>query len=163
MAHWEELALDVRRGPSAAMRRPLLTALVVMLLALPGCAREVKYRSLEVGQCLPASAKIVGRREAAPPIVECLSPHLYQVYDVSNLPKGPFPGVDELDHMAKQACVSTFESALGVDANALPDGVDLLYLAPTESSWKSEKDRQVECLVVFETERTGRFGRGGDL
>jgi hypothetical protein len=39
-------------------------------LPLMGCGAD-EYRSLVAGECLPADAQVIGRREADPPRVPC--------------------------------------------------------------------------------------------
>jgi hypothetical protein len=114
------------------------------------------YEALRRGECLPASAKVVGEREAAPPTVDCDSPHRYEVYAVSTI-DGPrtYPGEATVDERAQHECYLTFEPNLGFDPVDLPDGMKVVYLQPTESSWNDQADRDVECLLVFDDDREG--------
>jgi len=116
-----------------------------------------EYRSLRRGQCLPESAQVVGRREADPPTVDCDDAHRYEVYAVSQL-AGPatYPGAETVDEQAQHACYLAFEPNVGYGAERMPAHVKVLYLQPSESSWNDEADRDVECLLVFDADRTGR-------
>lgn len=139
------------------MRRAA-AALVFVALAVVGsaCGGDEEYRTLSRRECLPAEAKVVGRREADPPTVDCDEPHRYEVYGVGTI-DGPraFPGQDEVDAAARQECYELFAPNVGYDAALLPDDVKVLYLNPSESSWNDQDDREVECLLVFDGDRRG--------
>lgn len=112
------------------------------------------YQSLRVGQCLPESAEVVGTREPDPPTVPCDEAHRYEVYAVSTLDGGrTFPGTEAVDAAARQRCYELFESNVGFDPADMPDGVRVVYLDPTESSWEQAADRDVECLLIFDDDR----------
>lgn len=142
--------------------RPLrVTGLLVPLVAAGiavGCGRP-PYRALEVGQCLPAGAKVVGEREPDPPRVPCSAAHRYEVYAVDELRRsGEWPGAEWVDDAAREQCYDAFEDGVGIDPLDLPDGVLVLTIGPTEDSWE-KGDRSVECLVQLPEERDERFIR----
>lgn len=128
------------------------------LAALPACA--TKYSSLAVPECLPASAELVPIREPDPPRVACATPHRYEVYAIAALDRNDeYPGDVAVDEAAKQLCIGLFTSHVGVAPLNLPDGVKMLHLFPSEESWTNDDDREVECLLVFDEDRSGRFSR----
>lgn len=128
------------------------------IAALPGCA--AKYSSLAVPECLPATAELVPIREPDPPRVACANPHRYEVYAVTALDRGgEYPGDTGVDEAAKQRCISLFAGRVGVAPIDLPDGVKMLHLYPSEESWIDDDDREVECLLVFDEDRSGRYSR----
>ena len=145
----------LRRGVRAA------AALVVVgAVSLAGCGRT-PYRSLSVGECLPSSAEVVGRREPDPPRVPCDAEHRFEVYAVAELGlSGDWPGADRVDGAAKDLCYERFERGTGRDPRTLPDGVLVLTIGPTEQSWK-KGDRSVECLVRLRRDQRGRFANPG--
>ncbi len=131
---------------------------VVGVAVLGGCGKT-PYRAMEVGECLPASAEVVGRREPDPPRVPCGSAHRYEVYAVEQLGlSGAWPGTDEVDTAARELCYDRFERGTGHDPLTLPDGVMVLTIGPTEDGW-DDGDRAVECLVSLPEDQEGRFAQ----
>lgn len=129
---------------------------VVGVAVLGGCGRT-PYRAMEVGECLPASAEVVGVREPDPPRVPCSSAHRYEVYAVEQMGlSGDWPGADEVDAAAKELCYARFERGTGHDPLTLSDGVLVLTIGPTEDGW-DDGDRAVECLVSLPEDQEGRF------
>ena len=139
-----------------------LAGVLVAVGAVAGCGRSVPFRPLEVGQCLPSSAEVVGRREQQPPVVGCGTEHRYEVYATPALPSGDaWPGQAAVDEAAKQLCYEQFEAGTGYHPLDLPDGVQELTIGPSESGWTGVGDRRVECLVVLPEDRAGSFIRPG--
>lgn len=145
---------------SVGVTAPVVAVVAVALSTTAGCSRD-DYRSLRVGECLPAEANVVGRREADPPRVDCDEPHRYEVYANTTV-DGPrqYPGEEAADDLAEHACYLAFEAGVGFPAEEMPDGVLVVFLRPSPSSWNSQRDREVECLLVFDGDRTGRAVRG---
>lgn len=140
-------------------RHRLLIAapLAASVLVAVGCA-GAKYRSLAVGECLAASARVEGERQADPPPVSCGVAHRYEVYKVAAIGlDGNWPGQDAVDAAAKQVCFAEFGAVVGTEPADLPDGLTQVIIGPTESSWTDQADRDVECLLRFEDERVGTF------
>ncbi len=136
------------------------TALAAALM-VAGCSSS-DYRPLDVGVCLPASADVVGTRQADPPRVSCSQPHRYEVYAIGGIGlDGAWPGQSAVDDAAKSFCYAQFESGVGTAPEDLPDGVDVVTIGPTEQSWNTAKDRGAECLVRVPPETTGRFSQPG--
>ena len=168
-----------RRSPHrAAGRRPgrtvalTIAALACAALITASCTATTKYSKLVVGECLPSNAEVVGRREPDPPRVSCVGPHRFEVYWTAPIDLGSpkvtapgvtYPGDARVDAASKAQCAQVFEAGVGIAPLDLPDGVKMLYLAPSEQSWVDGGDRDVECLVVFDADRSGRFVRTGRL
>lgn len=145
---------------SGALRRCLgALGVAAVMSGVVGCGGS-DYRSLRVGECLPAEAEVVGTREPDPPTVDCDRPHRYETYAVTTV-DGPrtFPGDETVDDLAEHACYETFASGVGFPAEEMPDSVRVVYLRPSPSSWNQQRDREVECLLVFEGDRTGSVRR----
>ena len=142
------------------MRRPIAVALLAVVVATAGCGGD-DYVSLRAGECLPSTAEVVGTREADPPTVACSKPHKYEVYAVTTI-SGPrtFPGDDAVDEQAQHACYEAFEPNVGFDPADMPSDVKVVYLQPSESSWNDQADRDVECLLIFDDDRSGSLMKG---
>jgi hypothetical protein len=134
-------------------------AAVVGIFGLGACS-AAEYRALVAGECLPADADVVGRREPDPPRVPCGSLHRYEVFFVGPL-DGPddYPGEEELDRLATRLCLEQFEPSLGLQPENAPDGLELLRLQPSEDSW-SEGDREIECIAALPEDMAGSLGEG---
>jgi hypothetical protein len=133
---------------------------LIVVGAAAGCAHQPPYRALSVGQCLPASAKVVGEREPQPPTVPCRDAHRYEVYATPDLDiGGDWPGQSAVYEQAKSQCYGAFASGTGWDPEKLPDGVEELTIDPTQAAFQSGTDRSVECLVVLPKDRKGPFIR----
>ena len=140
------------------MRRGVGVAAAALVLATAACAKGERFRPLATGECLPRSAQVVGDREQRPPLVPCGEPHRYEVYALPTLDDlDSWPGQDAADEAAKQLCYENFASGTGHDPRTLPDGVDVLTIGPSESSFTTARDRRVECLVVLPRDRRGAF------
>jgi hypothetical protein len=150
------------RRASTAIAALAVPVAIAVLAVLPGCGTSVPFRPLRSGQCLPASAQVVGRREQQPPTVACSAPHRYEVYATPTLSTGDdWPGQDEVDAAAKQLCYDRFAPDTGHDPITLPDGVKELTIGPSQSGYTKSHDRRVECLVVLPKDRSGAFVRPG--
>lgn len=134
--------------------RAWLAVAAVAVVLLASCARSV-YTPLEGGQCLPEGAGVEGRRVDRPEVVPCDEEHRYEVFARQDLdpPDDTWPGEDLLDANARRLCGLAIPDATGHPIDDLPDGVKMVYIAPTEDSW-SDGDREVECL--FRSERSTR-------
>jgi hypothetical protein len=138
-------------------RRPaagLVAAVVVLAVSLvAGCASA--YEPLEVGQCLPPGAGVVGRRAQAPEVVPCSQPHQYEVFARRDLepPDDTWPGGELVLVNSKRLCRLSIRAAAGFGPRSLPDGVTVVHVSPTESSW-AEGDREVECLFRWDEATT---------
>lgn len=78
-------------------------------------------------------------------LIPCEEPHSNEIYHAYDLPEGDFPGADEVDAQAVEACKTEFETFIGLtyDESAL----EVNYLVPTQESWESDDDRTVLCFV----------------
>lgn len=146
-------------------------ALVAGALAAAGCTRPDDV-SLAEGSCLPAEAKVIDRREANPPTVDCDEPHRYETYAVGDLDLADdanpdvagdaWPGQDVVDAAARQFCYDNFASNVGFEAREMGDDIRVVYITPTAQSWANQRDREVECLLMFTEDREGRLAVPAD-
>ncbi|NLA36762.1 MAG: hypothetical protein GX868_13920 [Actinobacteria bacterium] len=154
---------------SAVRRRVIpagLAAVLVLVVAGAGCSRPDDV-SLRPGSCLTAEAKVIDRREANPPTVHCDKPHRYETYAVGDLDAdafedGTWPGQDAVDAAARQYCYDTFEPNVGFGAQQMGDDIRVVYITPTAQSWTNQRDREVECLLMFTEDRSGRLAVADD-
>ncbi len=78
------------------------------------------------------------------PIVDCGEPHDNEVYTVSNMPTGPFPGDADIQDWTIARCEETFDGYVGtayVDSR-----LDFGALFPTEETW-ADGDTEVICFL----------------
>ncbi len=154
------MAHDVRdqRSTVTSARIGLAVLAMIVVIAATGCARQVPFKPLVAGECLPVSAKVVGEREPQPPIVPCSKPHRYEVYATPDLDIGSsWPGQSAVYQQAKSQCYGAFVAGTGWDPEKLPNGVEELTIDPSQGGYTSGKDRSVECLVVLPKDRSGSF------
>lgn len=135
------------------IRGAAVVGAVVTALLGAGCVSG--YEALEVGQCLPVGAGVEGRRAQDPGVVPCSQPHRYEVYARRDLdpPTPQWPGEDLVVVNAKRLCGLAVRGAAGMDPGSLPDGVKVVHVAPSESSW-ADGDREVECLFRWDEATT---------
>lgn len=98
------------------------------------------------GQCLnyPSNAADgVDTLEAT----ECTAPHNAQVYHLSDLADGDFPGTTAVSAEADSICLEQFEPFIGRDYATSEFYISTLF--PTEQSWAAG-DREIVCLATTE-------------
>ena len=145
---------DLRPGTKVPLRTPDMDVLATAL-STPAEQLEDELRRMM------ADAGVVGGRVDAPPIVDCAEPHRYEVYARQDLepPDDTWPGEELLDANARRLCGLAIREATGEPIEALPGGVTMVYIAPTEDSWR-DGDREVECLFRHDEPTTATLRRG---
>lgn len=104
-----------------------------------------------VGDCFNddrplSSGGAVGPSEVkSVPGVPCSGPHDNEVFALVNVSRSTFPGVEELQRIASELCVERFEAFVGRDYPS--SALDVVWLVPTELSWREGSDREVVCAV----------------
>ncbi|MFD6179012.1 MULTISPECIES: DUF4190 domain-containing protein [unclassified Isoptericola] len=95
-----------------------------------------------VGECFdyPAGSTTV---EGITP-ADCTAPHAAEVFAVSQLPGGDYPGEAGLEQAFTDTCVPAFESYVGIDPAETT--LTAYYIGPDEVSW-AIGDRQLLCVV----------------
>lgn len=122
--------------------------------ALTGCA---EVPTAEVGDCISSSA-FAGEEVSEIPTTACDEPHDLEVYEVSTLPEGDYPGDDAVEELAQEACVRAFEGYVG--ASYEESELYINFITPSEQTWASGSDREILCLLQSE-ETTGSFKGSG--
>lgn len=74
----------------------------------------------------------------------CEEEHSQEVYLISEIPDGEFPGEEAFRAQAEDECVVEFETFVGVAWEE--SELDYTWLQPTEESW-GQDDRELVCLV----------------
>ncbi|OLT46452.1 septum formation family protein [Cellulosimicrobium sp. CUA-896] len=105
-------------------------------------ARDTEILELAVGDCvvttdLPDTVFTV-------PVVPCAADHHAEVFAITDLPAGDYPGEDDVEALAEEFCFEAFESYVG-----LPYEESELYawwFSPTEDNW-TWGDHSVQCIV----------------
>ena len=127
-------------------RTTCIAFLVGAVMAMAsGCAGTVL--SLGVGECfddLEGSSAGSTQQVSDVPIVDCAEPHDNEVYSVSDMPTGSFPGESAVQEWASSRCEETFDGYVGkayVDSR-----LNVGALVPTKDSW-AQGDTEVICYL----------------
>ncbi|MFC8598478.1 septum formation family protein [Isoptericola sp. NPDC057191] len=96
----------------------------------------------EVGECFdyPGDSATVGDITPA----DCTAPHAAEVFSVSQLPGGDFPGDSGVEQAFSDTCAPAFESYVGSDPAETT--LAAYYIGPDEVSW-TLGDRQLLCFA----------------
>ncbi|WZH37977.1 MAG: septum formation family protein [Microbacterium enclense] len=112
--------------------------------------------SLQVGECLDdVSTGIITTDN----LVDCDSPHTYEVFGDVAVPDGAFPGESAIDTTAQRSCDEAFASYVGVPYDE--STLDYSYVGPSSDTWDLG-DRQIACLLTDPAgETTGSLANSG--
>lgn len=119
----------------------------------PPGAVETGLRDLETGQCFDTIDDLQVR-DLAVWVLDCSTPHTYEVYDVMTYDgEGagggtPYPGVATVQDWAEQACFDRFEAFVGVRWTLSELDIEVWW--PSEESW-GRGDRKVICTVLSDS------------
>jgi hypothetical protein len=128
----------------------VLAGLALVLAPLAGCGSR-GVLELKVGDCLRASDL---RAEPAVDVaVDCEQPHDAEIYAATELPDGPYPGVEAMRAAADDFCLPLFAAFVGTDY--LASELDVYPLLPSEDGWNSAGDREILCVLVAPEDVTG--------
>ena len=131
----------------------VLAVLAVLLVACGTAEGDVF--ALEVGQCLDDPGARSGIEEVE--LVACHDPHDFEVFALTDLPDGPYPGAGEVVDAAQARCTGLFAAYVGVEEPA--SALATAFLVPSEDGWEGG-DRQVVCLLYEPDERLESSMRG---
>lgn len=114
---------------------------------------SVSATAVRVGDCLNGLDDLSNITSL--PAVPCAEPHEGEVFDVFDLPSGPYPGDAGLESVVEDECntrLADFSAAAVADPN-----VGLYYLGPREVNWDAG-DREVVCIATtLDGPSTGRI------
>ena len=138
-------------GKTARVRLLVLPVLLAGLLT--GCGAlfgsdSTRYADLEAGDCYTNPNPGSGTEEeqiVEVDLIPCDEPHQQEVYHVTEMPDGDYPGQDTLATKASDICATEFEGYVG---SALEE-TELLagYIIPTQESWDQEGDQAIMCTL----------------
>jgi len=80
-------------------------------------------------------------------VVPCSTPHDEEVFWVTSLDEGDYPGGTSLDDEADGVCVQHFRTYVGKPVEE--SDLDYDYYTPTESEWAAGEHRVI-CVIVTE-------------
>ncbi len=104
-------------------------------------AGDVFLSDLRIGDCvssLPTGEVRILR------VLPCHEPHAGEVYYITSLPSGSYPGDDQVRTFAVNECRRTLPKY--VSAPPGTTGYGIIYVAPFETSW-SNGNRKVICIA----------------
>ncbi|OMH27731.1 hypothetical protein BKD30_03610 [Tersicoccus phoenicis] len=82
-------------------------------------------------------------------VIPCDRSHAFEVYAAHTMAEPTFPGMEEAGTVAERECRTAFADFVGVPNDQ--STYTMLYLYPTQRSWRGQTDRQVLCLVGRES------------
>jgi hypothetical protein len=95
---------------------------------------------LEVTEDLPDEVETV-------PVIDCAEPHTHEIYtEVEYTEKDVYPGEEELGSFAQVACLSEFETFVGI--SAFDSSLSYTWIVPSLDGWNKEDDRTVLCVLT---------------
>lgn len=114
---------------------------LVALASLAACTQSLTL-NLAPGDCLllPGTDEI-----ASVDTTDCAGDHHAEVVGTVPLSEMTLPPAAVLEARASKECTEKFESYIGVELKH--SAMELMWLLPTESSWKTG-DRAITCLAV---------------
>ena len=129
------------------MTRATRIALLVgaLMVLASGCAGTVV--SLDVGECfddLEGSGGGATLEVTDVPTTDCARPHDNEVYSVSNMPAGSFPGDAAVEEWTIVRCEETFDGYVG--KAYIDSRLDFGALFPSQESW-ADGDTEVICFL----------------
>lgn len=108
----------------------------------PGPAGEKTWAELAVGDCFDVPD--IPEESFTVPLVPCDEPHVSEVFAVTELPEGEWPGLAQVDEQAFDFCIEQFTAFVG---EPYEDSSLFTWPSiPTEESWYYG-DRSVACVV----------------
>jgi hypothetical protein len=129
------------------MARATRIALLVGALMVLASACAGTVLSLDVGECFDdweGSLDGATQEVGDVPIVDCAEPHDNEVYSVSDMPTGSFPGDAAVEDWTIARCEETFDGYVGT---AYADSrLDFGALFPTQDTW-ADGDTEVICFL----------------
>jgi hypothetical protein len=142
-------------GAASSTTAPATTEAVVTTAPAgrPAGGVETGLRELATGQCFDTIDDPLVR-DLAVWVLDCASPHTYEVYDVVTYEgegsgRGTdYPGVAVVQDWSEQACFDRFEAFVGVRWTV--SELDIAVWWPSEESW-ARADRAVICTVMSDS------------
>ena len=117
------------------------TIAVVGLLAAPLTACSDSSMHMQVGQCI-----LLPEEKTATTVetTNCTSEHDAEVFYMTSVDDGDFPGEAALNNAAEKVCISNFKDYVG--SHYVTSTLDATWMLPTKDSW-AQNDRSITCLA----------------
>ncbi|MCC9205995.1 septum formation family protein [Arthrobacter sp. zg-Y769] len=141
----------MKSAKTARIRGLVLPVLLAGLLT--GCGGlfgpdGTMYSDLKAGDCYTNPDPGSGATDEViveVDLVPCDEPHQQEVFHVSEMPDGDYPGQETLDTKAMEICSTEFEGYVGtaVEETTVAGG----YIIPSPESWDQEDDRSIMCTL----------------
>jgi len=158
-----QFALATAKGEGRPLRKTSIWAMGLNVVMIPGWlvvyfalsshfglgdTNDVSLGQLVTGDCIqrPTWVSDAGGDVTSDVVarVACTDEHWGQVYFMTTLERGGFPGNTEIVGMANDACYS--DEAVKAIVSSKLDSAMPLVLYPTQASWELD-DRDVMCLL----------------
>jgi len=105
---------------------------------------EKSIFDIRVGDCFSLPEDKEGEVKDAVVYDSCDDPHTYEAFATTDMPQSKYPGDQETQEWAENACMDEFKKNV-----KNPDDFTFSYYFPTRESW-SEGDREVLCVAAKE-------------
>lgn len=80
------------------------------------------------------------------PVIDCAHPHSHEIYATVEYDEGDvYPGLSELETFAQTACLTEFDTFVGI--SAFDSTLSYSWLVPTLDGWNEEDDRDILCVL----------------
>ncbi|MFN8073862.1 MAG: septum formation family protein [Kineosporiaceae bacterium] len=143
-----------------------VAAIVAVVALMPGDAERdsagkvtkaetIRLTYVKTGDCIDESFGSAMEEVTEVKVVPCAQAHTGEVVDVVTLPKGPFPGNEELGKKADEECSARVTEEDLTDAALERDDLSRAYFAPGAADWP--KYRNLLCLVAADEPVTQRL------
>lgn len=103
---------------------------------------QVELSDLRSGQCVDLPSYVPQSQDWLD-VVTCSVPHNAEVYEVGDLPDGPYPGDSAVDDAVHRLC----ETALVMFSGSPNSRLDTYEIRPTQDTWDVQ-DRGYTCIAI---------------
>ena len=117
-----------------------LAATLALVAPLTACS-DTSVMHMQVGQCI-----LLPEEKTATTVetTNCTSEHDAEVFYMTSVDDGDFPGEAALNNAAEKVCISNFEAYVG--KRFVSSTLDATWMIPTKDSW-AQNDRSIVCLA----------------
>ena len=131
----------------------IVIALVIATIVLTEATRsasgeisgrgDISVEDLRLGDCLN---NLEEGTQLSVPAVPCAEPHEAQVYAVTDLEPGPYPGDEMITAETERRCLDLMKTDFP-DAFA-DESVQVFFFHPTSASW-AQGDQEIVCVALY--------------
>ena len=125
--------------------RLVATAAVAALLGAPLAAcSDSSVMHMRVGQCILLPEDKSATTATTIDKTSCTREHDAEVFYMTSVDDGDFPGEAALNNAAEKVCISNFKDYVG--SHYVTSTLDATWMLPTKDSW-AQNDRSITCLA----------------